>query len=146
LITDVDVLKAGLMICFKVQFTEIARSLAKARAYLLVTLSAHMKSFGRDHEVFSTARAPEKSLPHPYVNQVGRGDVYVLVRNHSRLRGRGSLGRCRFLKRRDRFRSESLGEEQLETGQPETKLSERNSSAASVGGAGPDYADRDKPG
>jgi predicted amidohydrolase len=64
-------LKIGLMICFDVEFPEVARSLARAEAELLVTISANMEPFGNDHAVFASARALENGLPHVYVNQVG---------------------------------------------------------------------------
>jgi predicted amidohydrolase len=76
-IVDVDGLKVGLMICFDVEFPEVARSLAQAGADLLVTISANMEPFGRDHEVFSTARALENGVPHLYVNQVGIGEAFT---------------------------------------------------------------------
>jgi predicted amidohydrolase len=77
LIVDLDGLRVGLMICFDVEFPEVARSLAQAGADLLVTISANMEPFGRDHEIFSTARALENSLPHLYVNQVGKGETFT---------------------------------------------------------------------
>jgi (R)-amidase len=63
--------KIGPMICFDVEFPEVARALARARAELLVTISANMEPFGNDHAVFVSARALENGLPHVYVNQVG---------------------------------------------------------------------------
>ena len=63
--------KIGLMICFDVEFPEVARALARAGAELLVTISANMEPFGNDHAVFVSARALENGLPHVYVNQVG---------------------------------------------------------------------------
>jgi len=66
----------GLMICFDVEFPEVARSLARGGADLLVTISANMEPFGNDHAVFVSARALENGLPHVYVNQVGlAGDL-----------------------------------------------------------------------
>ena len=77
------------MICFDVEFPEVARSLAKAGANLLVTVSANMDPFGRDHDVFATARALENGVPHLYVNQVGRGrGGHLRRRHHDRLRSR----------------------------------------------------------
>ena len=61
----------GIMICFDVEFPEVARSLARAGAELLLTISANMEPFGNDHAVFVSARALENGLPHVYVNQVG---------------------------------------------------------------------------
>ena len=66
--------KVGLMICFDVEFPEVARALARAGAELLVTISANMEPFGNDHAVFASARALENGLPHAYANQVGRGE------------------------------------------------------------------------
>ena len=63
--------KMGIMICFDVEFPEVARALARAGAELLVTISANMEPFGNDHAVFCSARALENGLPHVYVNQVG---------------------------------------------------------------------------
>ena len=41
-----------------------------------MTISANMNPFGRDHDVFATARALESGVPHLYVNQVGRGERF----------------------------------------------------------------------
>ncbi len=79
LIIDLDGVKAGLMICFDVEFPEVARSLAKAGADLFVTVSANMEPFGRDHDVFATARALENGVPHLYVNQIGRGEEFTFA-------------------------------------------------------------------
>ena len=76
LVVDLDGVGAGIMICFDVEFPEVARSLALAGADLLLTVSANMDPFGRDHEVFATARAIENGLPHFYVNQVGEGEAF----------------------------------------------------------------------
>lgn len=77
LILDLDGIRAGLLICFDVEFPEVARSLALAGADLLVTISANMDPFGRDHDVFATARALENGVPHLYVNQVGQGERFT---------------------------------------------------------------------
>jgi predicted amidohydrolase len=79
LIVDLDGVRAGIMICFDVEFPEVARALVKAGANLLVTISANMDPFGRDHDVFATARALENSVPHLYVNQVGRGETFTFA-------------------------------------------------------------------
>ena len=65
---------AGLMICFDVEFPEVARTLALRGADLLVTISANPVEFRRDHEVFVPARALESGLPHLYVDRVGAQD------------------------------------------------------------------------
>src|SRR5918999_2653513 len=74
LVVELCGVKVGLMICFDVEFPEVARALARAGAELLVTISANMEPFGNDHAVFTSARALENGLPHAYVNQVGPGD------------------------------------------------------------------------
>ncbi len=66
--------RVGFMICFDVEFPEVARSLTRAGADLLVTISANMEPFANDHAVFVSARALENGLPHAYVNQVGPGE------------------------------------------------------------------------
>jgi predicted amidohydrolase len=61
----------GLMICFDMEFPEVARTLAAQGAELLVTISANPLPFALDHELFARARALENGLPHVYVNRVG---------------------------------------------------------------------------
>jgi predicted amidohydrolase len=79
LVVDLGGSKAGLMICFDVEFPEVARALAQAGADLLLTISANMDPFGRDHHVFGTSRALENGLPYAYVNQVGTGEEFTFV-------------------------------------------------------------------
>jgi predicted amidohydrolase len=79
LIVDLDGVDTGLMICFDVEFPEVARALATAGANFLVTISANMDPFGRDHNVFATARALENGLAHVYVNQVGKGETFTFA-------------------------------------------------------------------
>jgi (R)-amidase len=74
IVVELRGVRVGLMICFDVEFPEVARSLARAGAELLVTISANMEPFGNDHAVFVSARALENGLPHAYVNQVGPGE------------------------------------------------------------------------
>jgi predicted amidohydrolase len=64
----------GLMICFDMEFPEVARTLARRGADLLVTISANSPPFELDHSVFARARALENGLPHVYVNRVGEQD------------------------------------------------------------------------
>ncbi|HEY7454653.1 MAG TPA: carbon-nitrogen hydrolase family protein [Thermoleophilaceae bacterium] len=61
----------GVMICFDMEFPEVARTLAGNDADLLVTLSANPSQFALDHDLFARARALENGLPHVYVNRVG---------------------------------------------------------------------------
>ena len=79
LVVDLEGFKAGLMICFDVEFPEVARALAQAGADLLITISANMEPFGPDHRVFSTARALENGVPHAYVNQIGPGEEFTFT-------------------------------------------------------------------
>jgi predicted amidohydrolase len=69
----------GVMICFDVEFPEVARRLAQAGADLLVTASANMEPFYRDHEVSTCARALENRLPHLYANMVGETGGFHFV-------------------------------------------------------------------
>src|SRR5918993_274093 len=48
LVAELCGVKVGLMICFDVEFPEVARALARAGAELLVTISANMEPFGND--------------------------------------------------------------------------------------------------
>lgn len=79
LVVDLEGVRTGLMICFDVEFPEVARALAQAGADLFVTISANMEPFERDHHVFATARAIENGLPHAYVNLVGRSEEFTFV-------------------------------------------------------------------
>lgn len=67
-------LKVGLMICFDTRFPEVARSLARAGAELLVTISANMGPFANGHAMFCAAPALENGRPYVYMNQVGPGE------------------------------------------------------------------------
>ncbi|HEY1481062.1 MAG TPA: nitrilase-related carbon-nitrogen hydrolase [Gaiellales bacterium] len=73
----------GLLVCFDVEFPELARALATAGAGLLVTASANMQPYTQDHELASRARALENHLPHLYANAVGTPNGLQLV-GHSR--------------------------------------------------------------
>lgn len=64
----------GPMICFDMEFPEVARSLARRGADLLVTISANSPPFELDHDLFARTRALENGLPHVYVNRVGEED------------------------------------------------------------------------
>lgn len=72
-------LRVGFMVCFEMEFPEIARDYATAGADLLVTISANMSPFRYDHWLHARARALENTLPHIYVNRCGSedGEEYV---------------------------------------------------------------------
>jgi predicted amidohydrolase len=63
--------RVGLLVCFDVEFPELARALASAGADLLVTVSANMEPYYADHELATRARALDNRLEHVYVNRVG---------------------------------------------------------------------------
>jgi predicted amidohydrolase len=67
------------LICFDVEFPELARAAARAGADLLLTVSANMDPYGREHLVHGTARALENRLPHLYVNRVGSESGFDFV-------------------------------------------------------------------
>ena len=64
----------GVMICFDMEFPEVARTLANQGADLLVTISANSPPFALDHDLFARTRALENGLGHVYVNRVGEED------------------------------------------------------------------------
>jgi predicted amidohydrolase len=63
--------RVGPLVCFDVEFPELARQLGLAGAELLVTASANMEPYYDDHELATRARALDNRLPHVYVNRVG---------------------------------------------------------------------------
>lgn len=77
--TEIGELRAGLMVCFDLEFPEVARALALTEPDLLVTIAANMEPFGRDHALMARTRAVENRLPHLYVNRTGSaaGNEYV---------------------------------------------------------------------
>jgi predicted amidohydrolase len=76
---EVGGIPVGVMVCFDMEFPEVARTLALRGARMLVTVSANMAPFAADHDLYARARALENALPHVYVNRVGEesGNVFV---------------------------------------------------------------------
>jgi predicted amidohydrolase len=70
-VIELDGRRFGPMICFEVEFPEVARTLLFGGADTLLTISANMAPFGPDHELAARARALESGLPHLYVNRSG---------------------------------------------------------------------------
>jgi len=68
---DIGVCRAGLMICFDVEFPEVARILAIRAATLLLVSSANMTPFETYQEVYLRARALENHCFCALVNRVG---------------------------------------------------------------------------
>jgi predicted amidohydrolase len=69
----------GAMICFDVEFPEVARSLAGRGADLFVTIAANMEPFREDQELAMRARSLENGIPHIYVNRVGEESGFAFV-------------------------------------------------------------------
>ncbi|HEX6227970.1 MAG TPA: nitrilase-related carbon-nitrogen hydrolase [Solirubrobacterales bacterium] len=67
------------LICFDIEFPELARAAAVAGADLLVTVAANMEPFKREHLIHTTARALENRVPHLYVNRVGHESGFDFV-------------------------------------------------------------------
>lgn len=63
--------RVGLMVCYEIEFPELARALAVAGADLLVTASANMEPYYDDHELSGRARALDNRVGHLYVNRSG---------------------------------------------------------------------------
>ncbi|HET7313944.1 nitrilase-related carbon-nitrogen hydrolase [Salinisphaera sp.] len=78
-IVELAGVRVGLMICFDIEFPEIARALAVGGAELLLSVSANMRPFGPDHRLCVQARALENRRPHVYVNQVGQGETFLFT-------------------------------------------------------------------
>jgi predicted amidohydrolase len=72
----------GVMICFDMEFPEVARTLTAQGADLLVSIAANPSPFELDHRLFAQTRALENGLPHIYVNRVG-SDAGVVFRGES---------------------------------------------------------------
>ena len=70
-VVEVGGRRAGLMVCYEIEFPELSRALAVAGADLLVTSSANMEPYFEDHELSGRARALDNRIPHLYVNRVG---------------------------------------------------------------------------
>lgn len=79
----------GAMICFDVEFPEVARSLADHGADLFVTIAANMEPFHEDQELALRARSLENGIPHLYVNRVGEDGGFVFVGRSQAVGGSG---------------------------------------------------------
>jgi predicted amidohydrolase len=74
---DVEGARVGFVVCFGVTFPKVARTLRRSR---VAGHDLHEHGlFGRNHEVFSTVRALENGLPHLYVDQGGKGKMFVFA-------------------------------------------------------------------
>lgn len=67
------------MICYELEFPEVARVLAAQDADLLVGVAANMDPYGSEHRIAIQARALENRTPLVYVNRVGEaGDLHFV--------------------------------------------------------------------
>lgn len=69
---DLDGIRAGLLICYDIEFPEPARALAAAGVQLLLVPSANMHPWRHYHRTFITARALENHVYVAYCNTIGR--------------------------------------------------------------------------
>ena len=83
--------QVGLMVCFDIEFPEVARTLTLRGARLLVTVSANMEPYGEEHDVFVRARAIESRLPHVYVNRTGAQGGFDFVGGSQAVLADGSM-------------------------------------------------------
>jgi predicted amidohydrolase len=90
-VADLAGRRVGLLICFDMEFPELARSLARAGADLLVTASANMEPFYGDHQIGSQARALDNRLPHLYCNRCGVEAGLVFVGGSRAVRSDGTI-------------------------------------------------------
>jgi (R)-amidase len=67
------------LVCFDVEFPELARAAALAGAEVLVTVAANMEPFAAEHRLHARARALENRLPHAYVNRGGAESGHTFV-------------------------------------------------------------------
>jgi predicted amidohydrolase len=63
--------RLGVMICFDLEFPEVARTLHHRGADLFVTPACNPVEFAPDHDLAARARALENGTPNVYVNLVG---------------------------------------------------------------------------
>lgn len=59
------------LICFEIEFPELARDAARAGAQLLTSIAANPDPYGPDHALSARARALDNRLAHAYVNRTG---------------------------------------------------------------------------
>lgn len=83
----------GVQICYDVEFPEVSRRLVLEGAELLVTISANMRPFENDQEIYLPARALENVCPHVLCNRVGteRGTQFFGASGLADERGRSVL-------------------------------------------------------
>lgn len=76
---DSDGRRLGPLICYDLEFPEVARTLALGGAELLVAPTANMLPYGADHRAFAIARALENRIPLLYANVCGTTAEFEFV-------------------------------------------------------------------
>ncbi|MFD1706406.1 carbon-nitrogen hydrolase family protein [Siminovitchia sediminis] len=75
-VIDTPLGKIGMMICFDVEFPEIARALKLQGADFIVIVNANMHPYELHHHLYSRARAMENEIPVIICNRLGvEGDL-----------------------------------------------------------------------
>lgn len=83
----------GLMICFDIEFPEIARALKLKGADLIAVVNANMEPYGHYHYIYAKARAMENEIPVVVCNRLGKegelnfcgGSMVIDAQGHERL-------------------------------------------------------------
>lgn len=70
-VIDTPLGKVGMMICFDVEFPEIARALKLLGADFIVIVNANMEPYEELHHIFARARAMENEIPVIICNRLG---------------------------------------------------------------------------
>ncbi|GIN22252.1 carbon-nitrogen hydrolase family protein [Siminovitchia fordii] len=71
-VIDTPLGSIGMMICFDVEFPEIARALKLMRADFIVIVNANMHPYELHHHLFSRCRAMENEIPVIICNRLGK--------------------------------------------------------------------------
>jgi predicted amidohydrolase len=91
LVVELAGMRVAPLVCFDMEFPELARAAAAAGAELLVTAAANMAPYGPDHALAAAARALDNRLPHLYVNRTGTEGGLEFVGGSTALRADGSV-------------------------------------------------------
>src|SRR5699024_10612949 len=75
-VIDTPLGSVGMMICFDVEFPEIARALKLMDADFIVIVNANMHPYEEFHHIFARSRAMENEIPIIICNRLGvEGDL-----------------------------------------------------------------------
>src|SRR5699024_3273352 len=76
-VIDTPLGKVGLMICFDVEFPELARALKLKGAEFIVIINANMHPYKTYHHIYAKSRAMENQIPVIIVNRVGEEEGMI---------------------------------------------------------------------